>query len=405
MIAAGHNADAILVGGGLANVLIALVLKAAHPGMRLMILERGPALGANHTWSFHSTDVTTKQLAWLEPLIIARWQRQEVRFPAHRRILETGYNSISSERLHEHGVARLGTGVRLDTDVADITPDTVTLADQTRLSAPLVIDGRGALQTQPLALGYQKFVGLEVETAAPHGQSHPIIMDARVTQQDGYRFVYTLPFSATRILIEDTYYSDGPSLDQPGLAAGIEAYVAAQGWTIASVIRRESGVLPITLAGRIDQHWRDMGDALPRSGLRAWLFHATTGFSLPCAVRLAEAIAQSSELTSSHVAKLIQQESRSTWRKQEIFRLLNRFLFLAAEPLQRVRILERFYRLPRPVIERFYSGTLRYPDIAVLIAIMAARPPVGILRAMQCVTETSSWKFAARHGSTRAELG
>ncbi len=399
------DADAILVGGGLANVLIALALKAARPNIRLLVLERGPALGANHTWSFHTTDVTPEQMAWLAPMIFARWPRQEVRFPSGGRVIETGYNSISSDKLHEVGLAHLGSAVRLNTDVPEVTPNEVTLGDGTRLRAPLVIDGRGALQKQPLALGYQKFVGLEVETARPHGQSHPVIMDATVKQQDGYRFVYTLPFSATHILIEDTYYSDTPNLDQPNLIEGIEAYAAAQGWTIANVVRREAGVLPITLAGRIDQHWRDMGDTVPRVGLRAWLFHATTGYSLPSAVRLAEMIAASPDLRSAHVAELIQRVSRSTWRAQEIFRLLNRFLFLAADPLERVHVLERFYKLPQGVIERFYAGNLRYSDTALLMAIMAAKPPVGMIRAIKCMTETSSWEFAARHRSTTSELG
>lgn len=398
------DADAILVGGGLANVLIALALKAARPNIRLLILERGASLGANHTWSFHSTDVTPAQLAWLQPMVIASWPRQEVRFPNGARIIETGYNSISSEKLHEIGIARLGDAVRLMCEVRQMSSTEIVTGDGRRLRAPLVIDGRGALQDQELALGYQKFVGLEVETANPHGRSHPIIMDAMVPQRDGYRFVYTLPFSATRILIEDTYYSDTPSLDQPALTSRIEEYAAAQGWTIASVVRHEAGVLPITLAGRIDEHWHRMGD-VAQAGLRAWLFHATTGYSLPSAVRMAEIIAKSADLRSGPIAELIQRESRSIWRGQVIFRLLNRLLFLGAKPDERVKILERFYKLPRGVIERFYAGRLSKGDISLLITIMATKPPIGLLRALRCVSEKTSWEFATKHSSTTAELG
>ena len=400
------NAGAILVGGGLANVLIALKLRAERPGTNVLVLEQGPSLGANHTWSFHDTDLTPEQLAWIEPLVIARWPRQEVRFPTGRRVLETGYRSISSERLHTVAMELLGPSVRLNCPVRDVGGDSVTLGDGTVLSAALVIDGRGALQQQPLALGYQKFAGIEIETAVPHGQAHPIIMDATVPQTDGYRFVYSLPFSPTRMLIEDTYYSDTPDLDAGSLGAGLEAYASAQGWKVDKILRREAGVLPITLAGDIDRHWRTMGQEIPRSGLRAWLFHATTGYSLPIAVRLAGEIARAPDLSSKAIARLIEARSRETWKSQAIFRLLNRSMFLAADPAGRVRILDRFYsKLPAASIERFYAGALRKTDIAMLMAIMATKPPVNIGRAIACLSEASSWEFASKQRASKAQLG
>ena len=400
------NAGAILVGGGLANVLIALRLRAERPGTNVLVLEQGPSLGANHTWSFHDTDLTPEQLAWIEPLVIARWPRQEVRFPTGRRVLETGYRSISSERLHTVAMELLGPSVRLNCPVRDVGGDSVTLGDGTVLSAALVIDGRGALQQQPLALGYQKFAGIEIETAVPHGQAHPIIMDATVPQTDGYRFVYSLPFSPTRMLIEDTYYSDTPDLDAGSLGAGLEAYASAQGWKVDKILRREAGVLPITLAGDIDRHWRSMGQVIPRSGMRAWLFHATTGYSLPNAVRLAGEIARAPDLSSKAIARLIEARSRETWKSQAIFRLLNRSMFLAADPAGRVRILDRFYsKLPAASIERFYAGALRKTDIAMLMAIMATKPPVNIGRAIACLSEASSWEFASKQRASKAQLG
>ena len=400
------NADGILVGGGLANVLIAMKLRQARPRTNMLVLEQGPTLGANHTWSFHDTDLTAEQRAWIAPLVIASWPRQEVRFPSGRRILETGYASISSERLHAVAMDLLGPSVRLDCPVQAVKANSVTTAIGEMLTVPLVIDGRGALQEQPLALGFQKFVGLEIETDGPHGQAHPIIMDATVAQTDGYRFVYTLPFSPTRLLIEDTYYSDTSDLDTEALAKGVEAYAATQGWKVKRIVRHEAGVLPITLAGDIDKHWRTMGQELPRSGLRAWLFHATTGYSFPNAVRLAEELSLAPDLTSEAVARLIEKRSRETWKSQAIFRLLNRSMFLAADPPGRVRILDRFYaKLPTATIERFYAGNLRYTDIMLLMAIMATKPPVKVGRALACLSEASSWRFAGKQRANKPQLG
>jgi lycopene beta-cyclase len=54
-------------------------------------------------------------------------------------------------------------------------------------------------------------------------------------------------------------------------------------------------------------------------------------------------------------------------------------LFGAGEPQNRFRMLERFYRLPEPLIERFYAGRTTRTDA---LRIIAGRPPVALLGAM-----------------------
>jgi lycopene beta-cyclase len=49
----------------------------------------------------------------------------------------------------------------------------VTLANQAVLQAGAVLDARGQRTTGALELGFQKFVGLEVELEAPHGLEGP----------------------------------------------------------------------------------------------------------------------------------------------------------------------------------------------------------------------------------------
>lgn len=393
--------DVAFVGGGLASVLAALRLKRLRPDVAVAVLERGDRLGGNHTWSFHDSDVTAEQRRWLEPLITAHWPAQDVRFPGLKRTLATGYNSIHSDRLHDVAMATLGDAVRLGVDVADLGPTSVRLRDGSEIRVACVIDGRGALRSQPLALGYQKFVGIEIETAAPHGQERPIIMDATVPQADGYRFVYTLPFTATTIMVEDTYYSDTPDLAEGVLDDRVAAYVTSRGWTMARVIRREAAVLPITLAGDIDKHWRDLGAAIPRIGLRAWLFHPTTGYSLPFAVRTADLIAHAAELRPGALAAAIQSYARAQWSEQMLYRFLNRMLFLAARPAERVAVLERFYRLPEDLIRRFYAAELTLQD---RVRILSGRPPLALSRAIRFAGSGAAWDFASRQAAS-AELG
>ena len=370
--------DLILVGGGLANGLIAWRLRSQRPDLKVLLLEAGDAIGGNHTWSFHDGDLNGKQHAWIAPLVGTRWPRYEVVFPGHARTLDSGYASVTSDVFARVIGSALGNVLRTGARVEAITPTTVTLAGGETLRAGAVIDGRGPQASTRLALGYQTFLGQEVRLAVPHGLTAPVIMDASVEQQGGYRFVYLLPFGPDRVLIEDTHYVDTGAWEPERLRANIAAYARARGWQIAEVLREEHGSLPIVLAGDFDSFWNDLGGQ-PASGLRAGLFHSTTGYSLPHAVRLAERIAGLSDFTAPALFDAIRLEANAAWNSQGFFRLLNRMLFLAGSPDNRWRVMARFYRLPAPLIERFYAGRLRLSDKA---RILSGKPPVPVRAAM-----------------------
>ena len=372
------QADVVLAGGGLSSCLIAHRLATLRPDLAVTVIEQGERLGGNHTWSFHDSDVPPTLLDWLSPFIVHHWDHQRVVFPARERLLKTGYNSITAERLD--AVIRETPGISIldGTGVETLAPEGARLNDGRHVTAPLVIDGRGFRPSPHLQLAYQKFLGLEVRLTASHGLDAPVIMDASVAQEDGYRFVYLLPFSETELLIEDTYYTDGPALDHDSLRIRIETYLADKGWTIAEVVREEDGILPITLGGDPAAFWQEAGP-VPVAGLRAGLFHPVTGYSLPDAARLADLIATLPSLTSEAVHDCVRTHALKTWRHQRFYRLLNRMLFWAARPDERYKVLQRFYGLPEELIGRFYAGKTSGAD---RLRILAGKPPVPIGRAM-----------------------
>jgi lycopene beta-cyclase len=374
----------ILVGGGLANSLIAFRLLTERPDFPLLVVERGSSLGADHTWSFHDSDLNGGQRRWIEPLVAHRWTSHELRFPNRRRTIQDGYNSVTSERLHEVIAPLLGDRLRLDTEVEEVTPRGVELAGGGKIEACAVIDGRGDPGGAHLDVAFQKFLGLFIRLAEPHGLTGPILMDATVEQNDGYRFVYTLPFSGTDVLVEDTYYADEPVLDRAGLRTGIESYVEQQGWSIAEITGDEEGVLPIVLGGDIDAFWAVGPKGVARSGMRGAFFHPTTGYSLPEAVQLADEIAAIRDHESATLFALTRRRSDELWRRTGYYRLLNRMLFRAAEPERRYRIFERFYGLSAGLIRRFYAGRLKWTD---KVRLLIGRPPVPIHRALRCLAE------------------
>ncbi len=370
--------DLILAGAGLANGLIAWRLQQQRPTLRILVLEQGEQMGGNHTWSFHDSDLTAQQRIWIAPLVSHRWSAYRVIFPAYERLLASAYNSIASQVFARVIGAALGESLRLNVRINAVTPTSVTLASGETIKAGAVIDGRGVRATTNLALGWQSFLGQEVRLAAPHGLRTPIIMDASVPQDGGYRFVYVLPFTPHTLLIEDTHYVDRGDLAPARLRANIAAYAAARGWRIAELLREERGALPITLAGDVDAYWAELAGQ-PCSGLRAGLFHSTTGYSLAHAVRLAERISAQDDLSAPALFRTIRAEALSQWHAQGFFRLLNRMLFLAGSADQRWRVMQRFYRLPAPLIAHFYAGA---PTLADKLRIVSGKPPVPLLDAL-----------------------
>ncbi len=379
--------DVIFAGGGLAGTLSAYRLRQAKPRLRLLLLEQSGRLGGNHTWSFHDTDIAPEARVWVAPFVARSWNRQQVRFPKYTRMLQSGYNTIFSEGLHDAAFALLRNSVRFGARVHDVKPRQVVLADGDTLSAACVIDARGPGRVDGLTLAYQKFLGLEVRLAEPHGQPYPIIMDATVEQREGYRFVYTLPYAEDRILIEDTYYSESPDLDAPRLRKLCADYAEKRGWMVAGVLREEQGVLPIVLGGQAEAFLALKPAGVPAIGLKGGFFHHTTSYSFPFAVRCADAIAAMEPLTSEALYPLTKTWAKEHWQQQSFFRLLNRMLFWAAKPGESYRVLERFYGLGEPLIERFYGSNLTRGDKA---RILMGWPPVPLVKALRVMAETKA---------------
>jgi lycopene beta-cyclase len=371
--------DLILAGGGLANGLIAWRLKQLRPELRVLCIEEQPHLGGNHTWSFHEGDLTAEQHRWLQPLVVQRWAAYDVHFPQRSRRLNSGYASITSERFADVIQADLGNALRTGQRITGLTPRTVVMESGEQLKALAVIDGRGVQPTANMVLGQQAFLGQLLRLRAPHGLTAPIIMDARVAQYQGYRFVYVLPFTADTLLIEDTHYVDQHSFSAAQLRQHVAEYAAAQGWEIAECLREEQGVLPITLAGDFAGFWREAAGQ-PRSGLRAGLFHCTTGYSLPHAVRLADWIATQPSLDARILDRGIRAMAQQAWNSQRFYRLLNRMLFLAGRPANRWQVMQRFYGLSEGLISRFYAGRSTLAD---KLRVLTGKPPVPINEAVK----------------------
>ena len=405
---ATRETDIAILGGGLAGGLIALALAERRPDLDVILIEQEEALGGNHVWSFFGPDVAKADRWLLERLVVKAWRGYDVAFPAFERTLPTTYYSLTSQRLDYELRQTLAprailSGQRVVECVPRQAQDErgveVRCADGSRIAAGAVIDARGMRLSGELTGGWQKFVGRLIKLKQPHGLERPIVMDATVDQIDGYRFVYCLPFGAKELFVEDTYYSDSSTLDRDAIGKRIERYCADHGWQVEQVLTEEHGVLPVVSGGKFDSFWRATGTGNAKAGTRAGLFHPLTSYSLPYAVRFATALTARRDFSAPALAKFSKDHARAVWADAAYSRKLAAMLFGAARPIDRYRVLERFYGLDRRLIERFYAGRSTLAD---KLRIVAGRPPVPVGRAVAALAGLGEVN-RLRHGSLRAE--
>ena len=370
--------DFLIIGGGLAGGLVALAKAEADRGQGVVLIEQDAQLGGNHTWSFHRTDLDADGWGLVAPLVAHRWPRHHVRFPGHARTIDTDYATVTSERFAQIVGARLATaGVRVVAGrrALEVDAGRVRLDDGTELASQVVVDARGPERSNGAGrAGFQKFLGLELDLAEDGPWDAPVVMDAGedITQEGGFRFVYVLPFSRRHVLVEDTIYGDDPSLDAGAMEERVMAYAAARGARVRTVLRRETGVLPLPVEWDAGARQPDAHGAL-RIGYRGGFFHPVTGYSLPIATRVALALAPAR--TRADAVAALAALARELEQQQRFGHLLNRLMFDAMPPALRWTALDRFYRMPSETITRFYASRTTVWDRARLLA---GRPPRGI---------------------------
>ena len=97
---------------------------------------------------------------------------------------------------------------------------------------------------------------------------------------------------------------------------------------------------------------------------------------------LARTIADASDLSGPALHELTYGYARRQWQRRGFYRMLSAMLFRAAEPEERYRILERFYRLDAGLIARFYASQSSLLDRA---RVLVGKPPVPMGRAVRAI--------------------
>ncbi|HBJ34012.1 MAG TPA: lycopene cyclase, partial [Planctomycetaceae bacterium] len=372
--ATGKSFDYILVGGGLQSGLMAMAIRHHQPEARLAIVERESQIAGNHTWSFHATDVPAKSSAWVAPLIESRWPSYQILVGGRKRSVNLEYFSTSSAHFASvisHTLQGSDCEILTNATATELTGNRVTLHDGRQLDAAVVFDNRGPsrVDMQSYTGGFQKFWGFEILLENDWPIANPIVMDDRIDQRDGFRFVYTLPLERRRVLVEDTRFSNSPSIDRDECLDKVQTYLSDRGCRHYKIVREESGVLPMPTGGPLP------GSELPKlaGGYRGGWFHAATGYSFPMSIAVAEIVATTPVENMPAVLQVLANEHLG---RAKFARFLNRLLFDLVKPKTRYQIFRRFYRvLDESRIARFYGHRFTRTDA---FRIVVGIPPMGL---------------------------
>ncbi len=252
-----HTAEAVdlvILGAGCAGLSLAARLASGDGDLRIVMLDPRTEFVDDHSWSFWHHDrhplrdiVAHEWSGWTYADLTGR--------AATHRVSGMSYQYIRGSDFYRWSLATIADDARIELrlGIAAHTLEAVSLADGS--AGVRVTTDRGELlarrvvDTRPrrtAALLYQCFSGVEVE----HGGALTTEADAvgLMTRMrsgtDGLGFVYVLPLSPTRALVEWTRFSPVP-LPERVVVAERDVELAAMGLAGATVVREEGGILPM----------------------------------------------------------------------------------------------------------------------------------------------------------------
>lgn len=254
------NTDIIILGGGCAGLSLAMRLASlGERSPRVVVIESRTNYANDRTWCYWGTGP-----AQMSHLVRHRWTTVSLATEERSVTVDcrtTPYQMIPAENFYAAAVEAIGEAPNIELATGEtLASEPLKDGDLWRIettagqrSAKMIVDTRpGPRPARGAAILWQSFSGQEIECdAACFDPDSATLMEFLPTKNGRITFLYVLPFTPTRALIEATVFSPdplGPHELAAALAAGIARYVNGADF---SVIRSEHGILPMGITAPV----------------------------------------------------------------------------------------------------------------------------------------------------------
>ena len=365
--------DLVILGGGCAGLSLSVAL-AAHGERcpRTLVIEPRTEYTNDRTWCYWSDRCAPAkypiQKSWQSMRLVHGGQSVSLdcgttpyQMLAARDFYAMAQRAIAQQPKIElrRGVSvigepiRSGDGWRLRSNAGEVT-------------ARSVVDTRPSQSPRrDAAVLWQSFYGQEIEcSAAVFDPSSLDLMNFLAPDPRHIAFVYVLPISSTRALVEVTVFGAAP-LERQDLAARLDAAIAERvGAAAFTTLRREHGILPM---GLIDAPGQTYAGCV-KVGVTAGGARASTGYAY-----------QRIQQWASECAHALVSEGRPVAHRPDPWplRWMDRIFLevLRAEPSRAASLFFSLFSRTEPAhVIRFLSGRAGLVDSLHVIAAMPVAP-------------------------------
>ena len=252
--------DYLIVGGGAAGLSLAYHI-AQEPRLaskKVLLIEPEAKNQNDRTWSFWADEPSP-----FDGIVAHEWRRIAFRSPGFERVIDLGryryktINGLDYYRFVHRALAEQPAQFTVVRGLAQELENTPT-GVRVRTTDGAAYNACYAFDSRPPALAklkrpekhrylLQHFVGWEIETDVNVFDPTTVeFMDFRGEQQHEARFIYVLPFSPRKALVEYTLFSETP-LPKTEYEAAIREYLHnALGLTTYRITAEEVGAIPMT---------------------------------------------------------------------------------------------------------------------------------------------------------------
>ena len=374
--------DLVILGGGCAGLSLSMALAAqGRLCPSTLVIEARTEYTNDRTWCYWAD-----RSALVPCQAQHRWQTMRVAHAGQSVLLDCGstpYQMVAAQDFYAAAQAlidqqsnmalRLGTSVVGEPSRSDAVWNIRTSSGN--VTARSVVDTRPAqLPRRDGATLWQSFYGQEIEcSAAVFDPSSLDLMNFLTPNASDVSFVYVLPVTATRALIEVTVFGATP-LAPRELSARLDAAVAQRVVNAAfTLLRSEHGILPMGLTDST----RSAHSSCARVGVMAGGARPSTGYAFQRIQRWAGECAQALVSCGQPVGH----------RPDPLpLRVMDQIFLdvLRADPSRGGAIFFSLFSRAHPArVIRFLSGTAGVIDS---LAVVAAMPVLPFVRAALAMT-------------------